>query len=565
MEVRWTDSPNHHETMSSSGRNRPRKPDEVYDEQGRQRFHGAFTGGFSAGYFNTVGSKEGWTPRAGFVSRRGDAAQQSNQNQSRVPTQSIHDFMDEEDAFDTRISSRYVGMAGSSGGSARDKMVQLMQVDDRIGWKLLRMASVSRHKTRSLEAEKYLEEDPLPDSISVNIPLESNLNCRGLGYVPDETLRLAKEAKLQSFYQPDDEYDIYDGGVNAKLSLSNNYEREVIDGRHFPYDENDEQENDQNSFAAGLDAFTSVGRDSKRSDIIPGFHLGSEEQALITRYPGPDVPIDFVVLDKEFPIELDEAEKQLERGQQHVHERKIAQLKPTLSEKSVAISPQVQFAKVAAEMRNRFTSASGGSQEKVLTKTPFVVKREVFRFIPNRLLCKRFNVSPIESSGIPSTDVSSTRSALDEALSQVTSTRSLKPDESKDGIEEEPIQRPPIDLFKSIFSPDSETSSDESDVDEGGIFQRKNSNDITPSLDKTIMEEVRHCNNDQPLVNKRRSDDSSYSSSDLLHSRHRKKKRSKSRKDDRRRKSSKRKSSDKDRKQSKRDREYRKKSTSRKN
>jgi G patch domain-containing protein 1 len=29
------------------------------DEQGRRRFHGAFTGGFSAGYFNTVGSKEG--------------------------------------------------------------------------------------------------------------------------------------------------------------------------------------------------------------------------------------------------------------------------------------------------------------------------------------------------------------------------------------------------------------------------------------------------------------------------------------------------------------------------
>lgn len=32
----------------------------VKDEKGRyKRFHGAFTGGFSAGYFNTVGSKEG--------------------------------------------------------------------------------------------------------------------------------------------------------------------------------------------------------------------------------------------------------------------------------------------------------------------------------------------------------------------------------------------------------------------------------------------------------------------------------------------------------------------------
>lgn len=43
----------------------PKKPvplheQTVKDEKGRyQRFHGAFTGGFSAGYFNTVGSKEG--------------------------------------------------------------------------------------------------------------------------------------------------------------------------------------------------------------------------------------------------------------------------------------------------------------------------------------------------------------------------------------------------------------------------------------------------------------------------------------------------------------------------
>ena len=29
----------------------------VTDEEGRRRFHGAFSGGFSAGYYNTVGSK----------------------------------------------------------------------------------------------------------------------------------------------------------------------------------------------------------------------------------------------------------------------------------------------------------------------------------------------------------------------------------------------------------------------------------------------------------------------------------------------------------------------------
>lgn len=35
------------------------------DEQGRKRFHGAFTGGFSAGYYNTVGSKVGLADTSG--------------------------------------------------------------------------------------------------------------------------------------------------------------------------------------------------------------------------------------------------------------------------------------------------------------------------------------------------------------------------------------------------------------------------------------------------------------------------------------------------------------------
>lgn len=57
------------------------------DDQGRKRFHGAFTGGFSAGYYNTVGSKEGWTPQT-FTSSR---------NARATPQQTVTDFMDEED------------------------------------------------------------------------------------------------------------------------------------------------------------------------------------------------------------------------------------------------------------------------------------------------------------------------------------------------------------------------------------------------------------------------------------------------------------------------------------
>ncbi|KAL4790239.1 hypothetical protein BDV19DRAFT_372659 [Aspergillus venezuelensis] len=62
---------------------------EVTDDRGRKRLHGAFTGGFSAGYFNTVGSKEGWTPTT-FVSSRQNRAKDARK-------QRAEDFMDEED------------------------------------------------------------------------------------------------------------------------------------------------------------------------------------------------------------------------------------------------------------------------------------------------------------------------------------------------------------------------------------------------------------------------------------------------------------------------------------
>ncbi|KII86063.1 hypothetical protein PLICRDRAFT_56526 [Plicaturopsis crispa FD-325 SS-3] len=72
---------------------------EVRDEKGRRRLHGAFTGGFSAGHFNTVGSKEGWTPTE-FVSSR---SQRGKQKAARP-----EDFMDEEDLADLKDSQKLV-------------------------------------------------------------------------------------------------------------------------------------------------------------------------------------------------------------------------------------------------------------------------------------------------------------------------------------------------------------------------------------------------------------------------------------------------------------------------
>ena len=70
------------------------------DQKGRRRFHGAFTGGFSAGYFNTVGSKEGWTPSS-FKSSRTNRYEKGETSVARP-----EDFMDDEDFADHGIAPR---------------------------------------------------------------------------------------------------------------------------------------------------------------------------------------------------------------------------------------------------------------------------------------------------------------------------------------------------------------------------------------------------------------------------------------------------------------------------
>ncbi|KAI4862647.1 DUF1604-domain-containing protein [Hypoxylon rubiginosum] len=98
---------------------------EVRDERGRKRLHGAFTGGWSAGYFNTVGSKEGWTP-ATFVSsrsnrRKDDAAATTTTAQNKPQQQRPEDFMDEEDLADATEAQKLQTTQGFAGLGAADE------------------------------------------------------------------------------------------------------------------------------------------------------------------------------------------------------------------------------------------------------------------------------------------------------------------------------------------------------------------------------------------------------------------------------------------------------------
>lgn len=115
---------------------------EVRDAQGRRRLHGAFTGGWSAGYFNTVGSKEGWTPATFVSSRQARHADHAPKKSQQRP----EDFMDEEDLADVaeaekiQTANAFAGIGGVEGATLENSgLMDLVHPrGDTMGFSLLR-------------------------------------------------------------------------------------------------------------------------------------------------------------------------------------------------------------------------------------------------------------------------------------------------------------------------------------------------------------------------------------------------------------------------------------------
>ncbi|KAH9907344.1 DUF1604-domain-containing protein [Xylariomycetidae sp. FL2044] len=114
---------------------------EVRDERGRKRLHGAFTGGFSAGYFNTVGSKEGWTPST-FVSSRTNR----HKDDARSAQKRREEIMDDEDLADAaeaeklQTAQAFAGLGSTEeDGIRRGGLADLFRAQgETMGVKLLR-------------------------------------------------------------------------------------------------------------------------------------------------------------------------------------------------------------------------------------------------------------------------------------------------------------------------------------------------------------------------------------------------------------------------------------------
>lgn len=152
----------------------------VKDENGKRRFHGAFTGGFSAGFWNTVGSLEGWTPQ-NFKSSRGEKA-------GRVE-QRPEDFMDKEDLGEFGIAPQ--------GIRTRDEFAKESEQEKRTG----------QHKRKLMQPQ---HDGPIPgvpllqqllrpvrDKVAVRI-LKSMGWKHGQGVGPRQTRKEKRQATARN-------------------------------------------------------------------------------------------------------------------------------------------------------------------------------------------------------------------------------------------------------------------------------------------------------------------------------------------------------------------------------
>ncbi|XP_069822274.1 G patch domain-containing protein 1 [Dendropsophus ebraccatus] len=155
----------------------PKKPvplqdQTVKDEKGRyKRFHGAFMGGFSAGYFNTVGSKEGWTPSTFVSSRDG----RSEKHVSRP-----EDFMDDEDLSEFGIAPKEIMTTDNFASKTKDQIRE----------KARELASV----TAPIPGATLLEDLIAPAKITMGVQLLRQMGWKeGQGVGPRVKRRAQKQ------------------------------------------------------------------------------------------------------------------------------------------------------------------------------------------------------------------------------------------------------------------------------------------------------------------------------------------------------------------------------------
>ncbi|KAJ7272738.1 hypothetical protein B0H12DRAFT_1091797 [Mycena haematopus] len=308
---------------------------DVRDEQGRRRLHGAFTGGFSAGYFNTVGSKEGWTPST-FVSSRSDRAKKkASRPEDYMDEEDLQELRDGRDVVDTTDEMDLVGgtKTGYGDDEEQDSVARTLEASmlpaaqdsagarilKKMGWRIGQgigpRVTLRQRKLQDLQASgrRVAEADVvIPDDEEAakhtyaprDTPLlvvDRKDNSHGLGYHPGMGLsesvgsgrsgaasgpKLAAGFGLGAVNDADeDDLDVYEGGFAQNRNRT-------------AYDIIDREEEEKISIGGKTDSrsrsstmpasSTQTFHDGK--PVLAGFVLSDKPVAEDRWFPLPDVP-----------------------------------------------------------------------------------------------------------------------------------------------------------------------------------------------------------------------------------------------------------------------------------
>ena len=545
----------------------------------RKRFHGAFTGGFSAGYFNTVGTKEGWKP-----------------GERVVADQKPQDYMDDQD-FDewggpTSVKRDYAASEDQKKPSSSVLDWSIAPKPKNVGTRLLRVLGWREGSTAYVPATK---EDFKPsdgnndEEMAVlsqkrlrKIRLQQNLICipppkvdaGGLGYdvyrdAPEFQAhrdRRRREAKQRAnaattsgesntyrlsdvqndgrldarslngtdpaaladaddpylsyetmhefvgtksvggFALREDDDDVYDRTLSSttmnKIN-SDEYDTEIYEHES----DNEDPESNKaslggvlSSWVTGESGTSNRGVMSDGRQPFPGFCLGATTaQVDNARFPGPEIPANYVLKRHEFRDDEHPAKLQQTARQERVHERRQQALQRLTDPMAGGT-----FSGLAAAMKSRFTTASvpitiaearstavglyrpvDGVKAKERTDdhasqdvTNYTKISKTYQlFYPELLVCKRLGVTPpVHSNNRPLEQKQSAESAFfqQEIMKRAAE---AKPAESRPkplgddhDIETMVIdQRPAIDVYKAIYEPQSESEIEDDDNNDNSV------------------------------------------------------------------------------------------------
>ncbi|GFP85246.1 g patch domain-containing protein tgh [Phtheirospermum japonicum] len=342
---------------------------EVTDEEGRRRFHGAFTGGYSAGYYNTVGSKEGWAPQSFTSSRK---------SRAEVKQQSIFNFLDEDEKEDLEGRSLATSMQFDTFGFTATELARkqaekeqkqrpstipglipdelIVPVTESIGVKLLvkmgwrqgrsikdsnknslydarreaRIAflALSDDAGRQIAHSKPDEEGignapdlPADDDnqFSKSVPayvINPKQDLHGLGYDP---FKQAPEFREKKRLRMSGKGEM---GVRNSLSIKGKIGPGFGIGALEDLDAEDEDVYDsgydfQDTYVQEIEEPPQTNMDTlrildgKKHGVLPGFKVASRSDRILDRFGPPEIPKDFVPYHK-FPAPLGNEDERAE-------------------------------------------------------------------------------------------------------------------------------------------------------------------------------------------------------------------------------------------------------------